>query len=201
MRRLALLALVLVVLLATACGGDASEATPGDGAPAQPGGDATTGADAPVASDGTTSPAPTTTAGSGDSSPATTAAAAPLPGLPPWTAGYRSWTKLNAKPLPERDPDPHRGTKNVFASKPAENGVYPAGTVIVKEAFRPGADFVGLVAAMRKQPGRNPEHADWVFVEWTRESRGAPFAELARDDVCTSCHVGARERDYVFTAG
>ena len=123
----------------------------------------------------------------------------PEPGLPAELAGYTSWTKLNARPIPPRDSDPHDGTKNVYASVAAEGGVYPPGTIVVKEAARPGTSFIGLVAMMRKEPGANPDHNDWVMVEWVRDARDAEFEEIASGAVCTSCHVQARDRDYVFT--
>jgi hypothetical protein len=37
------------------------------------------------------------------------------------------------------------------------------------------------------------------MIEWTRSSGRARFSELARGQVCTSCHVQARKTDYVFT--
>jgi hypothetical protein len=125
--------------------------------------------------------------------------AAPLPGLPKHTAGYATWTKLNRKPIPPRSSDPHEGTKNVYTNKAAGKGRYPAGTVIVKEAVRPGTKFVGLIAVMRKLPGSNPRHNDWQMIEYVRGTKSARFQELARGDVCYACHVGARKNDYVFT--
>jgi hypothetical protein len=122
-----------------------------------------------------------------------------LPGIPSEFDGYRGWTKLNADPIPPRDSDPHFGTKDVYASATAEGGVYPDGAIVVKEAVRPDADFVGLIATMRKEAGANPEHNDWVFVEWSRDAADAEFTELASGGICTSCHVGARDTDYVFT--
>ncbi len=190
MLRLAGLALVLLAL--AACGGD-EDAAP---EPATTGGAPTTTA----AGTGTV-PAETATEESPPPAPPPPAAPAPLPGLPNWTAGYREWMKLNASPIPPRDADPHLGTKNVYASRAKGRDLYPPGTVIVKEARRPGAGFVGLVAGMRKVPGSNPDHNDWVFVEWTRESRDAPFTELARGSVCESCHSGVAPQDYVFTTG
>src|ERR671914_48140 len=50
-------------------------------------------------------------------------------------------------------------------------------------AERPGKDFIGLVATMRKIEGADPEHNDWVFVEWARESADEPFTELASGQV------------------
>lgn len=125
----------------------------------------------------------------------------PLPGLPRYTAGYKRWTKLNAEPIPPSESDPHLGTKNVYASEKAgPDGVYPVGTIIVKDAVRPDADFIGLVAVMRKRAGFDPAHNDWEFIEWTRESADAPFTITARDEVCTGCHIGAEDDDYVWIA-
>ena len=126
----------------------------------------------------------------------TDAKPAPLPGLPSYTAGYTSWTKLNARLLPQRTRDPHDGTKNVYASKlPTRGSVrYPIGTVIVKEIFRPGTGYIGLVAVMRKlRSGR------WEFVEYWRASRTSRFGVFAKGAVCTACHVQAKKTDYVFT--
>ena len=148
---------------------------------------------------------PTTTAGEETTTreETTTAEEQPkaMPGLPAFTAGYSGWTKLNAKPLPPRDSDPHLGTKNVYASRePGSNGLFPNGTIVVKEGFRPGKDFIGLIATMRKRKGADPAHNDWVFVEWARDSENEPFSELARGAVCYGCHVGASKSDYVWTA-
>ncbi len=122
------------------------------------------------------------------------------PGVPRFVAGYRRWFKLNDAPIPPRDSDPHDGTKNVYASKPrGVDAQFPNGTIVVKEAMRPGADFLGLIAIMRKQAGADPANNDWVFVEYAREAADARFAEIASGSVCTSCHMSARELDYVFT--
>jgi hypothetical protein len=180
-----LLAVLLVVaaLVATGCGaGDDPEMT----APARP----------------ETSP-PATTAETPE--PVTTevapAKAKAPPGAPKFIAGYKDWPKLNDQPIGPRDSDPHLGTKNVYASEAQRaDGRFPNGTIIVKEATRPGKDFIGLLATMRKQKGADPEHNDWVFIEYTREAGNESFSELARGTVCWSCHVGAAESDYVFTA-
>src|ERR687892_203423 len=105
----------------------------------------------------------------------TLAGAKPLPGLPAYTGGYTQWTKLNARPIPpRRSGDAHLGTKNVYASKlpRAGSSTYPVGTVIVKEIRRPGAKFVGVVAAMRKLAGVKANHG-WQMIEWSRPSAGA----------------------------
>ena len=118
--------------------------------------------------------------------------ASPLPGLPSWTAGYTAWHKVNRAPIPPRARDAHRGTKNVYASKRARSGVYPAGTVIVKEIRRPGERYVGVVAAMRKRAG------SWQMIEWTRATQRGRFGLLAQGRLCLSCHMNAKP-DFVFT--
>lgn len=175
------LASLLVAALGTACGSSDDEASPTTPAPAATSPETVT---TPPEVPGTTTEVP-----------------APLPGLPESIAGYREWAKLNEAPIAPRDSDPHLGTKEVYASKEMRsNGLFPNGTIIVKEATRPGKDFLGLIAIMRKQRGADPAHNDWLFVEYTRDSRKDSFAELASGAVCYGCHVGAEETDYVFTA-
>ena len=131
----------------------------------------------------------------------TLAGAKPLPGLPSYTAGYTQWTKLNAKPIPpRRSGDAHLGTKNVYASKlpPRGSTRYPVGTVVVKEIRRPGARFVGVLAAMRKLAGVKANNG-WRMIEWSRPSGRSRFTVLAQGQLCFSCHVQVRSRDYVFT--
>ena len=165
--------------------------------------------EAPAAAPETTTQAEETTTEEATTDAGTTTEAAPPPpkakappGVPGFVAGYRSWIKLNPQPIPPRDSDPHNGTKNVFASRRVGgSGRFPNGTVVVKEATRPGADFIGLIAIMRKQRGADPAHNDWVFVEYTREAANARFGLQAEGAVCYGCHVGAADRDYVFTLG
>jgi Cytochrome P460 len=123
----------------------------------------------------------------------------PLPGLPHYTAGFEAWIRLSAGAIPPRESgDAHLGTKRVWTTDRRKGKRYPNGTIIVKSASRPGKDFLGLVAIMRKRPGFDPEHNDWEFVEYTRESAGARFGLAASGTVCWSCHVGAAETDYVW---
>ena len=188
-RPLALVLLLALVLALAACGGESEPPSAPAAAPEPE----------------TTTTTPTTPTEATTSEETTTEAAPPPkpkapPGAPGFVAGYRDWVKLNDAPIPPRDSDPHFGTKDVFASKERlANGRFPVGTIVVKEATRPGADFIGLIATMRKQRGADPEHNDWVFVEYTREAANAPFSEQAAGAVCWSCHVGARDLDYVFT--
>jgi hypothetical protein len=184
-----LLVPLVVAALASACGGSSEP----ESAPASPPETTTEAEEATTTEETTTEVAPPPPKAKPTQAP---------PGVPRFVAGYRSWTKLNGRPIPPRDADPHNGTKNVFASKRVgANGRFPNGTVVVKEAKRPGADFIGLIAIMRKQRGADPEHNDWVFVEFTREAANARFGFQAEGAVCYGCHVGAQDTDYVFTLG
>ena len=131
-----------------------------------------------------------------------------LPGLPDDVAGYTQWLKLNAEPIPPvPGGDPHNGTKNVYVNKTREdiapNGEqqfpYPDGSIVVKEANRPGKDYVGLIAIMRKKAGVDPDHNDWEFIEYVRNAPDAEFRVIAKDGTCWGCHSRVEDIDYVFT--
>lgn len=132
---------------------------------------------------------------------------AALPGLPDDTAGYNQWLKLNAQPIPPvLGGDPHNGTKNVYVNqtreKIAPNGQqkfpYPDGTIVVKEATRPGKDFIGLVAVMWKEAGSDPAAGDWRFEEFLRNAPDAEFRLAFEGGICIGCHSGAAATDFVF---
>lgn len=128
------------------------------------------------------------------------ALAAGLPGIPKIYQPYKSWTKVNAKPIPNKG-GPHPGVKNVYASKRKTGAKYPYGTLIVKEGLTTsgGKRFVSLIAAMRKVRGSDPRHGDWQFTEWTRSSANTRFTLLAKDATCWSCHALAKRNDWVYT--
>lgn len=206
-RRFSVASLVTATVLVAACGGGSEPASapaappPAEPVPPPP-------AETPPAATTTAEPAAPTEA---EPPPATEAEPpaepepAPLPGegLPEDILGYQDWLKLNEQPVPPTEGgDPHLGTKDIFASQEADRSggslLYPDGTIIVKEATRPDADFIGLVAIMRKEAGADPEHGDWIFVEYTRSSPDEPFSVQARDAVCWSCHAGAEQTDWVW---
>ncbi len=131
-----------------------------------------------------------------------------LPGLPDDVAGYEKWLKINAEPIPPvPGGDPHDGTKNVYVNQSqdtiAPDGEqqfpYPDGSIVVKEAYRPDKDYVGLIAIMRKIAGSNPDHNDWEFIEYTRGKQDDDFKVIASGGLCSNCHVQAEDTDYVFT--
>ena len=126
-----------------------------------------------------------------------------LPGLPKYVQGFQSWTRLNAKPVPVRDSDPHFGVKQVYVNRSLARSrrfPYPNGTIVVKSAKKPGESFVSLVAIMRKVKGADPAHNDWKFVEYTRSTASGRFTEASSGAVCWSCHMGAKKTDYVWIA-
>jgi Cytochrome P460 len=116
-------------------------------------------------------------------------------GLPAYTDGWQTWTKINRKPFTSTGPlsSAHSGRKNVYASKRKVRGKYPNGTVIVKTIVKPGTRFVGQFAVMRKVKGR------WQYVEYERSGARARYTPLAQGQLCSSCHARARATDYVFT--
>jgi hypothetical protein len=165
-------------------------------------------------------PPVTTAPPASESSPAPTTASAPAPqpppeptalaGLPAFTAGFQSWDRLNAEPIPPDSAqtrrvgfDAHRGTKDVYVSVPksrlTRGGTYPDGTILVKAARTD--DEITLAAIMRKVQGVDPAHGDWEFVEYKRSSPGAAFATDASltGATCWSCHATAMDTDWVFT--
>ena len=132
---------------------------------------------------------------------------AALPGLPDDIAGYDQWLQLNDQPIPPAPGgDPHNGTKNVYVNQTREviapNGQqqfpYPDGTIVVKEATRPGKDFIGLVAVMWKEAGSNPDAADWRFGEFLRNAPDAEFRLAFEGGICIGCHSGVAATDFVF---
>jgi hypothetical protein len=150
---------------------------------------------------------PTTTSSTTTTSTSTTTTT-DLRGLPADVAGYGSWLRLNAEPIPIHPVgDAHFGTKEVYVNQSREtlapDGVqlfpYPDGTILVKESIRPTRDFVGLVSIMRKRAGSDPEHGDWEWVEYARASADEAFTEVGRDAVCWTCHAIREPWDWVYT--
>jgi hypothetical protein len=107
---------------------------------------------------------------------------------------------MNPSPLPERDDDPHRGTKDVYACDVSltdlRDGVrpFPDGTVIVKESTRTDADYPWLVATAEKIDG------SWTWAEYSRNFANEEFLHiLATEDVCIDCHKKVESVDWIYT--
>jgi hypothetical protein len=115
-------------------------------------------------------------------------------GLPSYTNGYATWTRINTKPFTRCGPPcAHSGVKNVYATKRKTGARYPNGTVIVKTIAQTGdrPSLPSQVAVMRKVDGT------WRFVEY--RLTGLRYGVLAQGRLCSSCHMRARANDYVFT--
>ena len=69
--------------------------------------------------------------------------------------------------------------------------------MIVKDIRRPGAKFVGVVAAMRKLAGVQANNG-WQMIDGAARPPRR-FTVLAQGQLCFSCHVQVTSRDYVFT--
>ena len=109
--------------------------------------------------------------------------------------------RMNARPIPRYDGDPHAGTKNVYACNVddallrANIRPFPDGTVIVKNSTKENASYPWLVATARKQGGA------WKWDEYTRNFEDEDFVRiLASESVCTNCHKEAEGADWIFTA-
>jgi hypothetical protein len=122
---------------------------------------------------------------------AVVALAQPANGLPAYTKGYATWPKLNRATI-RGGSSAHAGVKEVYASRRKAGKAFPNGTVVVKTIAARAKARPRQVAVMRKVRGR------WQWAEY--ELAGARYARLALPaSVCTSCHVGARANDWVFT--
>jgi hypothetical protein len=122
--------------------------------------------------------------------------------LPADVADYQTrCPRMNGRPIPRYEGDPHAGTKNVYACNidpavaRANTRPFPEGTVIVKTSTKENASYPWLVATARKQNGA------WKWDEYTRNFEDEDFVRiLASESVCTNCHRQAESADWIFTA-
>jgi hypothetical protein len=128
-------------------------------------------------------------------------------GLPEPLPGYPSWLRLGgAASLPEGVSSPHLAAHQTFVSVPnPETEKYKvgkelpvpaeAGTVIAREAKKPGEGFISRLDAMKKGPG------GWEFGAFERAGAGEPFRESAADlAACSACHAKGGTSDSVFSS-
>jgi len=116
-------------------------------------------------------------------------------GLPAYTAGYAKWPRINARPFTKCGPPcAHSGVKNVYTSRRKAGARYPDGTVVVKTVSQRGdrPTLPSQVAVMRKVNGR------WRFVEYALS--GTRYSVIGQGAFCQSCHLRARDNDFVFTS-
>ena len=138
-------------------------------------------------------------------------------------AGYRGWTRVNpepvvlpshlaimcfaptAKQLELEESNPHKDKFiTVYVNDNGKQrmmekleGVYPQGTVIVKEKLerKDSATPELLTAMIKREPGYNPKYGDW---EWMVVD-GSGTSALARGKLtnCQECHETYKGGDYV----
>jgi hypothetical protein len=74
---------------------------------------------------------------------------------------------------------------------------YPAGTVIVKEKLteRDSRTPDLMTVMIKRKKGALPATGDWEYRVLLPSGAPDPAAKLDR---CSSCHLKAREQDYVF---
>lgn len=116
-------------------------------------------------------------------------------GLPKYTKNYKKWPRLTKKLIKGGSPA-HQGNKHVYTSKKQnlKTKKFPNGTVIVKSIAEPGKKGLpALVAVMRKVKGK------WQWGEYTLSGKRYSRLQIP-NSVCTGCHVGAKKKDWVFTA-
>lgn len=123
---------------------------------------------------------------------------------------YRQWARMNATPIFSAT---HGNSFVVTYINPrglpaAHEGAFPfpAGTVIVKEAFenrgckpgQPGAVFV----MEKREEGFDRTASDWLWVRYNPDGtlwgEGKSGGQM---DFCAACHSVARVNDYVFGNG
>lgn len=86
------------------------------------------------------------------------------------------------------------------------NGVYPTGTIIVKESTNPDNSIHEVTAMVKRGNDFNPSGGDWEWFMLT------PNGDIAKDQdgnamrganlmngMCLSCHTQASNDDYVFS--
>lgn len=91
-------------------------------------------------------------------------------------------------------------------SKSPVNGKYPIGTLVVKHSHNPAGTVNEFTAMVKRGNNFNPEVGDWEFFVLTptgaiaTDSKGAALrgANLL-DGLCSGCHSGASEKDFVFS--
>ncbi|HTE19258.1 MAG TPA: cytochrome P460 family protein [Armatimonadota bacterium] len=142
----------------------------------------------------------------------------------PAFAGYRSWTRVNPRPVrfqsvaaqtacapaaparrPGRDPDPHAerflsvyvNARGRDAMLTQSNPQFPVGSVIVKEKLPDARSRRPelLTVMVKRRPGYNAANGDWEYLVTDGAARVTARGKLEN---CASCHASERSTDFVF---
>lgn len=131
-------------------------------------------------------------------------------------ADYKNWYRTTKDAPNTGDPTGflgglHKGTKayrEIYINKVGEpvgtgNGpyVYPAGTVVVKEAYSNMKAWEAkkspqLTIMVKLKKGESPETGDWGYVMGATGTVSTGTSKWAK--FCNKCHIYAAGKDYIF---
>ncbi len=133
--------------------------------------------------------------------------------------GYRKWTYVGT-PLTPNDMNGGKAAfpefHNVYINPESfdhyeKTGEFRDGTVLVKELLSVGTkqassgkgyfmgDFIGLEVSMKDKSRFKDEPGNWAYFSFGHEYPLAASAKPQAAAICSSCHGGLADDDYVFT--
>jgi hypothetical protein len=127
----------------------------------------------------------------------------------------RKMVRITAKPFPvdtaqmqacrsgNSSNDPHQGWIHVYVTQQGQDvmrtgkGVYPQGTVILKQKFSdPAGKYSDLFTGMvKREKGYNPEAGDWEFFALNSDATVSMTPHNVQS--CIDCHAPFRATDFV----
>lgn len=116
-----------------------------------------------------------------------------------WLASgaYEAWP---AESGPHESTGPHFGAVRtfvnpcLFASLDADAATHPVGAVAVKQLYGDGATVEGHSVMIKVAEGEGGD--SWY---WLEQYQGNTYADGVGSGLCTGCHGGPGNRDYVLT--
>lgn len=130
-------------------------------------------------------------------------------------SNYTGWSKVNAQPITGDETgflgNVHGGPSGIrevyvnSVGKSVSDGnaglPYPVGTIIVKESYavkNGEKDKLKDVTIMvKRESGYDSENGDW---EYLMTNAALKIRSQGRIKMCSDCHAGAADADYVFTS-
>ena len=84
--------------------------------------------------------------------------------------------------------------ESIFASPERQ---FPVGTIVVKEKLAADLTASGVGGMQKMEPGYDPEGGDWLYF-YSSQDGGFTSGRL---ESCRSCHLRAKESDFVYFLG
>jgi hypothetical protein len=112
--------------------------------------------------------------------------------------GYQLWPGTQGF---YKGTEPHGVILRTFVNSKAylaitkKKGVYPEGSIIVKENYSPKMDLAA-VTVMYKIKGYDPEHNDWY---WAKYDPKGMAQKSGKPKGCIDCHGVKKDNDYAYT--